>query len=128
MTEPHNASDPAALESLSGASAGLQTLRGEVRALRSLFSVATLALLLLSFGINAYLYYQDRIVRNELNAAKKMERDFEALKRPTLTSFIARLQDFARSHPDINPLLDKYGIRSAAPAPASSPSPSKDGK
>ena len=128
MTEPHSASEPAALESLSGDSAGLQTLREEVRALRSMFSVAMLALLLLSFGLNAYLYYQDRILRKELDAAKKMEQEFEAVRRPTLSSFIGRLQDFARSHPDINPLLDKYGIRSDAPVPAPTPSPSKDGK
>jgi len=131
MTEPESASESASLESLTGESAALQTLRDEVGTLRSLFSAAAMALLLLSFGINAYLYYQDKILRKELDAAKKMAREFETVKRPIVSSFITRLQDFARSHPDINPILDKYGIRPAASAPAASapaPSPANNGK
>jgi len=128
MTEPENASVSASLESLAGDSSALQTLQNEVRTLRSLFSAATMALLLLSFGINAFLYYQDRIVRKELNAAKKMAQEFETVRRPMISMFVARLQDFARSHPDINPILDKYGIRPAASASAPDPSPAKNGK
>jgi len=128
MIEPENASESTSLESLTGESAALQTLRDEVRTLRSLFSVAEMALLLLSFGINAFLYYQDRIVRKELNAAKKMAQEFETVRRPMISMFVARLQDFARSHPDINPILDKYGIRPAASASAPDPSPAKNGK
>jgi len=131
MTEPENASVSASLESLTGDSSALQTLQNEVRTLRSLFSAATMALLLLSFGINAFLYYQDRIVRKELDAAKKTAQEFETVKRPIVSSFITRLQDFARSHPDINPILDKYGIRPAASAPAPAapaPSPANNGK
>ena len=128
MTEPENASESASLESLTGDSSALQTLQNEVRTLRSLFSAATMALLLLSFGINAFLYYQDRIVRKELTAAKKMAQEFETVRRPMISMFVARLQDFARSHPDINPILDKYGIRPAASASAPDPSPAKNGK
>ncbi len=128
MIEPENASESTSLESLTGESAALQTLRDEVRTLRSLFSVATMALLLLSFGINAYLYYQDRILRKELDNAKKMTQEFETVRRPMVNTFITRLQDFARSHPDINPILDKYGIRPAAAPPAPAPSPANNGK
>ena len=128
MIEPENASESTSLESRTGESAALQTLRDEVRTLRSLFSAATMALILLSFAINAYLYYQDRILRRELDTAKKMAQEFETVKRPIINTFITRLQDFARSHPDINPILDKYGIRPAASAPPPAPSPAKDGK
>ena len=130
MTEPENASESTSLASLTGESAALQSLRDEVRTLRSLFSAAAMALLLLSFGINAYLYYQDRILRKELDTAKKMAQEFETVRRPMVNTFITRLQEFARSHPDINPILDKYGIRPAAstPAPTPAPSPAKNGK
>ena len=128
MIEPENASESTSLESLTGESAALQTLRDEVRTLRSLFSAAAMALLLLSFGINAYLYYQDRILRKDLDAAKKMAQEFETVRRPMVNTFITRLQDFARSHPDINPILDKYGIRPDASAPAPVPTPAKNGK
>jgi glutamate/tyrosine decarboxylase-like PLP-dependent enzyme len=130
MIEPENASESTSLDSLTGESAALQTLRDEVRTLRSLFSAAAMALLLLSFGINAYLYYQDRILRQELDTAKKMAQEFETVRRPMVNTFITRLQEFARSHPDIKPILDKYGIRPAAsaPAPTPAPSPAKNGK
>jgi glutamate/tyrosine decarboxylase-like PLP-dependent enzyme len=126
MTEPENASESTSLESLTGESAALQSLREEVRTLRSLFNAAAMALLLLSFGINAYLYYQDRVLRRDLDAAKKMAQEFETVRRPMVSTFITQLQDFARSHPDINPILDKYGIRPAASAPAPTPSPAKN--
>ena len=128
MIEPENASESTSLDSLTGESAALQTLRDEVRTLRSLLSAAAMALLVLSFGINAYLYYQDRILRKDLDAAKKMAQEFETVRRPMVNTFITRLQDFARSHPDIKPILDKYGIRPAAAAPSPAPSPAKNGK
>ena len=128
MTEPENASESTSLESLSGESAALQAVRDEVRTLRTQFSVAAMALLLLSFGINAYLYYQDRILRKELDAAKKMAQEFDSVKRPMISTFVSRLQDFARSHPDINPILDKYGIRPTPSAPAPAAPPAKNGK
>ncbi len=125
MTQPEPASESPALQPLTEAPAALQTLRDEVRTLRSLFSAAALAFLLMSFGLNAYLYYQDQIVRKDLEAAKRMAREFETVRRPVVSTFVTRLQDFSRGHPDINPILDKYGIRpSAAPAPTpSAPAP-----
>jgi hypothetical protein len=129
MTEPDNASEAASVESLGLESAALQTVRDELRSLRSLFSTAAMALLLLSFGINAYLYYQDRILRKELDAAKRLAQEFETVRRPMISTFVNRLQDFARSHPDINPLLGKYGIGPApsATAPPPAAAPAKNG-
>jgi hypothetical protein len=130
MTEQTHASEAASLESLGLESAALQSVRDELRSLRSLFSTAAMALLLLSFGINAYLYYQDRILRKELDAAKRLAQEFETVRRPMISTFLNRLQDFARSHPDINPLLAKYGIGPApsAPAPQPAAAPAKNGK
>ena len=124
MIEPENASETTSLEPRTGEFVALQTLREEVRTLRSLFSASAMALILLSFAINAFLYYQDRIARRELQAARKMAQEFETVKRPVIGTFVNRLQEFARSHPDINPILDKYGINPAA----SAPSPAKNGK
>ena len=128
MIEPENASETTSLESRTGEFATLQTLRDEVRTLRSLFRASALALILLSFAINAYLYYQDRIVRRELEAAKKIAQEFETVKRPVIGKFVNRLQEYARSHPDINPILDKYGIKPAASAQTPAPPPATNGK
>ena len=128
MTESENASESVPLESVTGEPAALQTLRDEVRTLRTMFSAATMALLLLSLGINAYLYYQDQILRKELDVAKKMTREFETVKRPMVNAFIARLQEYALSHPDINPILNKYGIKPSASAPEPAAAPAQNGK
>jgi glutamate/tyrosine decarboxylase-like PLP-dependent enzyme len=128
MTEPENASASTSLESLTGEPAAVQSLRDEVCALRTLVSATALALLLLSFGINGYLYYQDQILRKELDVAKRMAREFDTVKQPMVDTFVTRLRDFALSHPDLNPILDKYGIRAAPSAPAPASAPAKNGK
>jgi hypothetical protein len=108
-------------------SVSLSDLRAEVHSLWSLLNGTVLAVLLLSVGVNAYLYYQDRIVRAELGASKKMVQDFESTKGPLISKFVSSLQGFAQHHPDFNPILDKYGIRAGALAGAAAPgtSPAK---
>jgi hypothetical protein len=130
MPDPENASRSASGESMRGDYVALPTLQDDLRDLRLLLIVAALALVLLSLSFNAFLYSQDRVVRRELDAAKKMQQEFETAKQPMLNTFISRLQDFARTNPDINPILDKYGIRPVdlAPAPSSGPAPAKNGK
>ena len=91
-----------------------QTPGRQIQNLRLLFVATLMALLILSLGVDFYLWYQVRLVRHELNATYAFLSDYQKTKQPFLTKLISGLQTFAQSHPDITPLLDKYNIRPSA--------------
>ncbi|SRR6266496_3780735 len=125
MIEPEKPAEPLPIES---ALVEDQLVREQIRTLRSLLVAALLALLLLSVGVDAFLFIQDHLVRRDLNslsAAKDAIREFETGKKPLINSFISQLQAYAQSHPDFNPILEKYGIKTPPPSasPALAPKP-----
>jgi hypothetical protein len=100
-------------------------LQAEVSRLRSTLNATVLAMLLFTGAINASLYYQDHVARKELGPARNLVLDYETVKQPLLNKFIAGLQTYAQSHPDIKPILDRYPIqpKAADSSPISPPSP-----
>ena len=100
-----------------------ETPERQLQSLRLLFVATLMALLVLSVGVDFYLWYQVRLVRNELIATYAFLSDYQKTKEPLLTKLIAGLQTFAQTHPDITPLLDKYNIRPSATNLAEQPAP-----
>ena len=115
---PTTSRDPATRES-----ALPESPERQLQSLRLLFVATLMALLVLSVAVDFYLWYQVRLVRNELNATYAFLADCQKTKEPLLTKLIAGLQTFARTHPDIAPLLDKYNIRPSATNLAEQPAP-----
>jgi len=103
--------------------ASRQALLEELRRLRSLLNTTLLAMLLLSAAVNAFLFYQDRTVQTELNEARRMVQEFQTVKWPLVNKLVTNLQSFAQVHSDLNPILERYGIKPAAPDQASPPAP-----
>lgn len=116
-----------------------ENLQQQVESLRSLLIGALMALFLLSVAVNLFLYRQDSLVRKELAAVRAGSRnllaDFEANKQPLIQRFISKLQEYAKAHPDFQPVLRKYNIpletarpqsvQPPASAPASAQGPSQ---
>src|ERR1041384_1314035 len=130
MTDPARPVEPLPAEF---ASVDHPQLQEPVRGLRSLVVAALLALLLLSVGVDAFLFIQDHFVRRDLQglaAAKEAIREFEARKRPLSNSFVSQLQIYAQTHSDFRPILDKYGIKTpeAPAAPGAAPGATNAGK
>src|SRR5262245_28608605 len=98
----------------------LQALQQQVGHLHSLLLAGLTALLLLGVVLTAFLWAQDYLVRKDLAAARKVVQDYETYRRPAINSFISVLQGYAQSHPDFNPILERYGIRPQA-APVAPP-------
>jgi hypothetical protein len=106
-------------------------LREQVRGLRTLLVAALLASLLLSVGVDAFLFIQDHLVRKDLkslSAAKDAIHEYETSKRPLINSFVSQLQVYAQNHPDFKPILEKYGIKAPSPSAAPGPAPKPGNK
>ena len=108
--------------------ASLQALQEQVATLRTILVAALMALLLLSVGLNIYLFRQVDMVSKELGLATRIVRDYETNKKPLISTFVSNLVVYARTHQDFNPVLRKFnpvlrklGLPPSTPPPATSP-------
>jgi hypothetical protein len=122
MTESLEPIEPAAADSTSS-----HALQQQIRNLQALVVATLMAGLLLSAGVNIFLFRQVSMVRKDLEASQRIVDDYEANKKQLISTFIGRLQEYGQNHPDFQPILQKYGIppapavQSPLPAPASLP-------
>jgi hypothetical protein len=123
MNEPENAGVAARTMHGVDEPASWQALHEELRRLRLLLNTTLLAMLLLSVAVNAFLFHQDRTVQTQLNEARRMVQEFQTVKWPLVNKLVTNLQSFAQVHSDLNPILEKYGIKPAAPIQVSPPAP-----
>jgi hypothetical protein len=79
--------------------------------LRTLLSATFVALLVLAFSVNLFLYKQMRLVRAKVSesrpAIQRLQTQFRE-KEPNMKNFIVALQTFAAANRDFQPVLDKY--------------------
>jgi len=73
-----------------------------------------MALLILTVGVDFYLWYQVKTVRRDLNtnyAFLAFLEDYQKNREPILNKLVTGLQSLAQSHPDLTPILEKYNIK-----------------
>jgi hypothetical protein len=85
-------------------------LKKELDSLRTMFVTTVVVLIVFSGAVNLYLLSQVRTVNKELHREQKMVEDFKSKELPNINAFISKLQSFSKTHPDINPILAKYGL------------------
>ena len=103
--------------------------------LHTLFQFALAGLIILSAAINVFLYKQMRLVRIQLppqrEATIRYAMDFHKRDDVTIRSFITRLQQFAATNPDFQPILDQYRTHLSAyflPVPQKAVAPASPAK
>jgi len=104
----------------------VQALQQQLESLRKLMAVALLVVLVIGVSLAGYLWGQKRIIHRQLAESQKLVDDYERVTAPFLSNFVINLQVYARTHPDINPIMDKYSLWQAVtnvPAPAIPPAP-----
>jgi hypothetical protein len=104
----------------------VESLERQLQSLRKLFVVTLTILLVISGSVMVFLWGQKRILNSQLREAQKFVDDYEKVTMPFLNNFVSNLNTYAKTHPDINPVLDKFGVRPAVsnvPPPAASPVP-----
>ena len=94
--------------------ATVESLERQLQALRKLFVVVLAILLVISGSLMIFLWGQKRILNTQLREARKFVEDYEKVTVPFIGNFISNLQAYGRTHPDFNPIMDKYNLRAAA--------------
>ena len=103
LTNPAPSNSPATVE----------LLERQLQALRKLFVVALAILLVISGSLMIFLWGQKRILNSQLHEARKFVEDYEKVTAPFLNNFVSNLQAYGRTHPDFDPIMDKYKLRAA---------------
>ena len=103
----------------------LEDVRAECEALRhSLVSVLILVLVI-SGTLNLFFLRQYRNDKSQLKIEApqigQIVAEYNRNEGPVLSELVKRLNDFGKSHPDIEPLLARYGIKPASPTGGATP-------
>jgi hypothetical protein len=109
-------------ETLSKSASAVDTraLQAELGSLRALLAGILVALILISGCLNIYLKHQAAVAVSEAADAEKFIRDYDLIGAPSARDLWHRLNEYARTHPNFNPVIAKYApyIITRPPAPA----------
>ena len=132
MSEPTSSVTPSSPDQATASASPAADPNQELQALRSLVIRLQSGLIVLTWIVGVFIFIQFWRARNELNVVRPQAAPIiEAAKRtdPAINQFISQLVEYARTHPDIQPMLAKYPIQiqqsptSAVPATATAPKP-----
>jgi hypothetical protein len=90
----------------------IEALQQQCQDLRMLLNAACVALLFLTLAVNVFVGKQTRVVRDQLGELRpkfnKIEAEFQKIREPEYRRFSGRLQQYAMTHPDFQPIMDRY--------------------
>src|SRR5450755_3305033 len=90
-------------------------LNNQVAALQRQVFVLLLALVIVSGTLTVYLYRQASVLGKDISQVKLAINNAKQIQ-PVIISVANQLAVYGRTHPDILPLLVKYGITNGVPA------------
>jgi hypothetical protein len=109
----------------SASSRDVAALEEQVLSLQRLMQVVLVILLVINGCFTVFLWRQQRILGQQLAEARPVAQEWDTKMMPLLNNFIPALQNYSKTHPDINPLIDRYGLRQSVtgqpPATATAP-------
>ncbi len=86
---------------------GVEALRNEVQTLRAVLSFTVLLLFVFSICMNVFLFRQATAVSGQAAQAQAVVSNFESMSGQA-NDFWLKLNDYARTHPDFQPIVAKY--------------------
>ena len=94
----------------------------QISALQRQVFTLLLALIVISGTLVAYLYYESRQLGKNINSTRQVTQLYKQVQ-PVIQGFIGQLAVYGATHPDFQPILNKYGIgpTNAPAAPAAAP-------
>jgi hypothetical protein len=85
-------------------------LQEQIRWLQKQIKVLLILAILISGTIGIYLLRQWNYARKDLARIEPVVTKYHAERAPAIDNFLQNLQDYGRTHPEIVPLLTKYGL------------------
>jgi hypothetical protein len=125
MTPVENQADLPTRPSPSGSVTAEDALQAQVHSLRKLFSCTLVALIILSFGVNVFIWRQMSLTRQQLDENSRMVAEYRRVTEPRIRDLLGRLEVFAAANRDFQPILAKYIPPRPQPAPATPAKPAK---
>ena len=92
------------------ASAGSEDLKETCAALRHQLNSALILLLLVSATITVFFLRQSTLARKDRDFLSQTVAEYNANAVPALNDFTGKLREYAKTHPDVVPILAKYGV------------------
>jgi hypothetical protein len=102
----------------------LEALAHAHQSLRSAFHVTLVMMVILAGSLFVFFLREVSIARRQIAELTQVVADYEKNAVPLMEDFRAKLQVFARSHPDFVPIYTRYFGTNPAPAAASLPAAS----
>src|SRR5215471_4025343 len=97
--------------------ATVESLQQELDSMQTITRALLVAMLWLCAAAGLFLYRQVSSSNQQVTQQKQMVARFESGYRPGLDRVVATLQAFARTNQSFMPILAKYDLAPAAPAP-----------
>ena len=103
--------------------------RAEYEALRNLVVSVLVLVIVLSGSLNIYLLRQAKYASSDLKVARpqvgQMVAEYQRGIEPTVRNMVSKLGEYGKTHPDFQPILNRYNIKPipAPVAPASTGTP-----
>lgn len=111
-------------DSETSSSAQSSDLESQVAGLQKQVFLLLLALIVVSATVVFYLYYQSRILSNDLNTYQKQAQDVIKAydnNKMEIDSITQQVVTFGKTHPEFQPILRKYGLAGPAGMPPTAP-------
>jgi hypothetical protein len=86
-----------------------EELRNEVQSLRAIISLALVVMIIFAVCVDVFLFKQVSIARAQITQSANVYNQVNGnFPREKANEFITKLNDYARTHPDFLPVLEKY--------------------
>ena len=93
----------------------------EIAALRNQVFTLLVALIVITSTLTLFLYRQASVSGKDIDSMKQLINNYNT-SQPLIMNFVNQLGAYSMTHPDIRPILAKYGIQ-VAPTQPTAPQP-----
>lgn len=108
MIPPETQSDLPQSHTAGGTEAVAEVLQAQVNSLRTLLTCTWLALIILSLGVNIFIWRQMSLVRQQLDESSRVVADYHRVTEPRIRELLGKLEVFAAANRDFQPIFSKY--------------------
>ena len=98
-------------------------LEEQFRSLRGTVTMLLIAVCCVGAGMGLYLYRQVVQLNGQVIEAQRVVQDYQTNALPRIKWFVGSLQNYAKTNPDFDPVLAKYGLLPSNALPASTSLP-----